>query len=98
MQTNEQTFFLKQLTMNKKDVHLSKNAQIMFQLINESKMSTFEKEEIKKYFNNLFFFKTTDYDIGAFSNSFSLHIFQSSTGMQLRRSENLKKENYVYSK
>jgi hypothetical protein len=76
-QTNKQTILLEQLTMNKKDVHLSKNVQKTFQLINEKQiLNTFEKEKIKKqYFNNLFFFKTIDYGIGAYSNFMPLHIY-----------------------
>ncbi|WP_284928478.1 hypothetical protein [Candidatus Phytoplasma sp. AldY-WA1] len=63
---------------------------------NES-LSSFEIEKIKKEFiNNLFYFKTTDYGIGAFSNFLNLHIFQLQAATQENRLKTLKKRKIMF--
>ncbi|WEK82534.1 MAG: hypothetical protein PR2021_4680 [Candidatus Phytoplasma pruni] len=86
---------LNNYTMNKKDVKLSFHAQKTFDLINEKFinnkfLSSFEREQIVKHYeNNLFFFKTTDYGTGCFSKFFSLHLYRLLSGMQENRIKNL---------
>ncbi len=97
-QTNNQTLFLEDLTMNNKDTHLVKNTQKTFQLINKNQsLSIFEKEKfIKEFCNNLFFFKTTDYGIGAYSNCLPLHIYQLSTAHQQKRLQNINERKIIF--
>ncbi|WP_284928830.1 hypothetical protein [Candidatus Phytoplasma sp. AldY-WA1] len=99
-QTNNQTLFLEDLTMNNKDTHLVKNTQKTFQLINKNQsLSIFEKEKfIKEFCNNLFFFKTTDYGIGAYSNCLPLHMYQLQSRMQARRLQNLKERKIMFTR
>ncbi|WP_284928371.1 hypothetical protein [Candidatus Phytoplasma sp. AldY-WA1] len=84
--------------MNKEDILLSKHAQKMVQLINQNEsLSSFEIEKIKKeFYSNLFYFKTTNYGIGAFSNFLNLHIFQLQAAMQKNRLKTLKKRKIMF--
>jgi len=97
-QTNNQRIYIEQLTMKREDIKLSKNAQKMFYLINQNKsLSIFEIEQIiKEYYNGLFYFKTTDYGIGAYSNCIPLNIFQASTAHQDRRLQRIKERNIAF--
>ncbi|WP_284928307.1 hypothetical protein [Candidatus Phytoplasma sp. AldY-WA1] len=83
IQSNK-TLYLEELTMNNKDILLSKNTQTMFQLINKTQFDTlYEKRYFKKEFcNNLYFFKSIDYGIGAYSNCLPLHLYQLLSGMK----------------
>ncbi|WP_284928825.1 hypothetical protein [Candidatus Phytoplasma sp. AldY-WA1] len=94
MQVNKQVIYIENLTMNKEDIHCTKNVFKMAHLINQNKsLSSFEIEKINKEFNShLFYFKTTDYGTGAYSNFLNLHIFQLQAAMQKNRLKNLKKK------
>jgi hypothetical protein len=97
-QTNNQTIYLHELTMNNKDVLLSKNAEIMFDLINKAQFSTlYEKRKFtREFYNNLFFFKTIDYGIGAYSNFIPLRMYQSQSYFQNKRLQNFKDKKIAF--
>ncbi|MBP5836058.1 hypothetical protein [Candidatus Phytoplasma meliae] len=90
--------YLNEFTMNKEDVKLSFHAQKMFNSINNNKsLSIFEKEKIKKdYQNNLFFFKTTDFGLGCVSHFTNLHLYRLISSMQDNRLKNIKKQKIAF--
>uniref|UniRef100_UPI00254A1925 hypothetical protein n=1 Tax=Candidatus Phytoplasma sp. AldY-WA1 TaxID=2852100 RepID=UPI00254A1925 len=96
--TKNKLIHIENLTMNKEDILLSKHAQKMVQLINQNEsLSSFEIKKINKEFHsNLFYFKTTNYGIGAYFNSLNLHSFQIQAAMQENRLKALKKRKIMF--